>query len=172
MEKLTRLTTEQRENLAAYLDGELDDDATRQIETALAQSTVARNDVEMLARTYELLEMLPRPRASQEFSEKTLAVAKLTDVRADFRRSRWYRATQRGLRWTGWAAILVAAACASYGVARYRLPRHENLLLDDLDVIQKFDRYEEAGEVFFLERLGRDAALLEKMTEESGRAIQ
>ena len=46
MEKLTRLTTEQRDNLTAYLDGELDEDGTRLIETVLASSTVARNDGE------------------------------------------------------------------------------------------------------------------------------
>src|SRR6186997_1826046 len=117
MEKLTRLTTEQRDNLTAYLDGELDEDGTRQIETVLANSTVARNDVEVLAKTYELLDLLPRPKASGEFTEKTVQTAKLAEVRMDPRQSVWYRHGKRIVRRGAWAAILLVAACVGYSLA-------------------------------------------------------
>lgn len=172
MEKLSRLTAEQRENFAAYLDGELDDTLTRQIETVLAQSNVARNDVEMLAKTYDLLDVLPRPKASGEFSEKTIAIAKLKDSRSDFVRSPMYRRLQQGVRWTGWALILFAAAGISYSVARYRAPVEDDLLLDDFDIVRNYDAYKEAGSFDFLERLGRESSLLETMTAESSRANQ
>lgn len=172
MEKLTRLTSEQRENLAAYLDGELDDSLTQQIETVLATSTVARNDVELLARTYDLLDLLPRPKASGDFTEKTLAVARLGDVRPDYRRTAWYQYSQRGIRWLGWAAILLAISCAAYAITRYRVPLEDDLLLDNLEVIRNFERYESAGSIEFLERLGREDALLNKMKAENSRANQ
>jgi hypothetical protein len=172
MEKLTRLTTEHRDNLTAYLDGELDESMTQQIETVLAQSTVARNDVEVLAKTYDLLDLLPRPKASNDFSEKTLSIAMLGEVRPDYRRSRWYKLTQRGGRWAGWAVILLAVSAVSFSIARFRIPREDDLLLDDLDVIQHLDEYEAAGSVDFLRRLGLEAELLDKMKPEGSRAAQ
>jgi len=172
MEKLTRLTAEHRDNFAAYLDGELDDTLTRHIETVLSQSNVARNDVEMLAKTYELLDLLPRPKASGEFSEKTLAIARLKDSRTDFLQSPTYRRLQRAVRWTGWAAILFSASALSYSVARYRAPVEDDLLLDDLNVIRQYDAYKEAGGIEFLNRLGLENSLIENMNAESSRANQ
>jgi hypothetical protein len=163
MEKLTRLTTDQRDHLTAYLDGELDEDMTRQIETVLAQSTVARNDVEVLAKTYELLDLLPRPKASGEFTEKTLATAKLGEVRRDPRQTMWYRQGRRIIRWASWTALLFTAACVSYSVARYRAPHKDDLLLDNLDVIRQLDDYEKAGSFEFLDTLSHDSALLKRM---------
>jgi anti-sigma factor RsiW len=169
MEKLTRLTTEQRDNLTAYLDGELDEDGTRQIETVLANSTVARNDVEVLAKTYELLDLLPRPKASGEFTEKTLQTAKLEEVRMDPRQTVWYRHGKRIVRRGAWAAILLVAACVGYSLARYQVPKQQDLLLDNFEVIQKLDDYEKAGSFEFLDALSHDSNLLKRMG--GGRAV-
>ncbi len=163
MEKLTRLTTEQRDNLTAYLDGELDEDGTRQIETVLAGSTVARNDVEVLAKTYELLDLLPRPKASGEFTEKTLQTARLGEVRLDPRQTVWYRHGRRIVRWTAWAALLFASAAVGYSIARYQSPRQYDLLLDNLEVIENLDDYEKAGSFEFLDALSHDSSLLKRM---------
>ncbi len=84
MSRLTRLSTDERNNLVAYLDGELEDDATQRIEEVLSQSPVARNDVELLVKTYDLLDLLPRPKASAEFTQKTIATARMTEVKVDY----------------------------------------------------------------------------------------
>jgi anti-sigma factor RsiW len=68
MTKIHRLTQQQRDDLTAYLDGELDDAATHEIEQVLAQSPVARNEVEMLTRTWEMLSLLPRAQAGEDFT--------------------------------------------------------------------------------------------------------
>jgi|EndMetStandDraft_9_1072997.scaffolds.fasta_scaffold218563_1 anti-sigma factor RsiW len=169
MEKLTRLSTEQRDNLTAYLDGELDEDGTRQIETVLAGSTVARNDVEALAKTYELLDLLPRPKASGAFTEKTMQTAKLGEVRMDPRQTVWYRHGKRIIRWGSWAALLFVAACVGYSIARYQVPQPEDVLLDNVEVIQKLDDYEKAGSFEFLDALSHDSNLLKRMG--GGRAV-
>ena len=66
-----KLTSQQRENLVAYLDGELDEVETQEIERTLAHSLEARHEVDMLTRTWELLDTLPKSKASEEFSERT-----------------------------------------------------------------------------------------------------
>jgi anti-sigma factor RsiW len=163
MEKLTRLTAEQRDNLTAYLDGELDEDGTRQIETVLAGSSVARNDVELLAKTYELLDLLPRPKASGEFTERTLQTAKLGEAPRDPRQTVWYRHGKRIVRWGSWAALLLVASILGYAAARYRIPQPDDLLLDNLEVIERLDDYEKAGSFEFLDSLSHDSNLLKRM---------
>lgn len=45
----------------------------RQLESVLADSPVARKDVEMLVRTYELLDLLPRTEVMIQFTQRTMA---------------------------------------------------------------------------------------------------
>ena len=66
----------QQENLIAYLDGELTDEAAASVEKTLAEQVAARQEVEKLTRTWELLDLLPEGRASHGFTEKTLTAVR------------------------------------------------------------------------------------------------
>ena len=118
MDKFNRLTPAQRSDLVAYLDGELAEQATAEIESVLAHSSVARNDVELLARTYDLLDDLPRVKATQEFTERTLATIRMDDVRVDWTQSEWYQWLRRGRVLLVWSAVMIAASGAGYAVTR------------------------------------------------------
>ena len=91
MDKMKRVSVEDRDNFVAYLDGELSPDEIKKLEGILADSPVARKDVEMLVRTYELLDLLPRPQATTEFTQRTMATVKLADVKPDLTQSWWYK---------------------------------------------------------------------------------
>ncbi len=78
-----RLSIDERANLVAYLDGELNDAQTRAIATKLTQSLTARKEVEALQKTWELLDLLPRPKASEDFTARTLSVATQPGGRPD-----------------------------------------------------------------------------------------
>ena len=95
MAKLIRLTPELRDDFVAYLDGELSDEAAERVELVIAQSEVARSDMEGLARTYETLDTLGRPEASDDFAERTMATIRVDDLRADPRDMPWYRASEK-----------------------------------------------------------------------------
>jgi hypothetical protein len=58
--------------LVAYLDGELDATAARQVEIRLATDAEARAKAAALRKTYDLLDYLPRPDASPTFTTRTL----------------------------------------------------------------------------------------------------
>ena len=66
------LNEEDRANLVAYLDGELDEHAARDLEARLANDPRARAEAETLRRTWELLDYLPRAEASGSFTHRTL----------------------------------------------------------------------------------------------------
>ncbi len=70
-----RLSPDERSNLVAYLDGELNDAESRVIATKLTQSMTARRELEILQKTWEMLDLLPRPKASEDFTARTLTFA-------------------------------------------------------------------------------------------------
>lgn len=161
MNKLARLNAEDRDNLTAYLDGELDENATRRIESILTSSSVARNDVEIFARTYELLDLLPRPSVGQEFTEKTVAVAKLEGYRKPISNQKWYRWLQRAAPLAGWSLAFLIAGTCGFAFTNQWLPQSDDLLLKELPLIQNLDVYNEVDSVQFLEALSAQKQLLD-----------
>src|SRR5262249_5015809 len=66
------LDDEQREDLVAYLDGELDEEASRALEAKLSLDLAVRVEADQLRRTWELLDYLPRAEPSPSFTHRTL----------------------------------------------------------------------------------------------------
>lgn len=58
--------------LVAYLDGELDPAAARQVEARLAKDPAARTRAAELKRSFDMLDYLPRPEPSPTFTTRTL----------------------------------------------------------------------------------------------------
>ena len=68
------LSDEDRATLVAYLDGELDEDAVRQVEARISQDPTVRAEVESMKRTWELLDYLPRAEPSPTFTHRTVSL--------------------------------------------------------------------------------------------------
>ena len=62
----------EKEELVAYLDGELPDEVASRVEKSLVDDASARRDVEQLTKTFDLLDLLPTSQASDGLAEKTL----------------------------------------------------------------------------------------------------
>lgn len=170
MDKFSRLNATQRANLVAYLDGELDDQETAEIESALAHSAVARNDVELLARTYDLLDELPRVKAPREFTERTLTTIRLDGVRPDITQTEWYRKLRRGSVLLAWLAAMTAASAVGYRITQSLVPNDADVLVNDFEVIQRLDQYQEVGNVEFLKTLdGQHPQLMQEIRERGSR---
>jgi anti-sigma factor RsiW len=121
---MAHLSDEDRENLVAYLDGELDEATAHALESKLSLDPVARAEADALRRTWELLDYLPRPEPSSDFTNRTLSrlslpapsskVARLT-ARIPRRRRRW-------LVPLGWAAAVLLAAAGGFAAAQWLWP--------------------------------------------------
>ncbi|MEZ6065112.1 MAG: hypothetical protein R3B90_05275 [Planctomycetaceae bacterium] len=164
--RLTRLTTEQRYELVAYLDGELSDEDTRKIEQLIAGSAVARGDVELLAATYELLGELPRPKASGDFTERTMATARLDEIKPDLVSSPLIDGIRRSLSYIGWIALLLVAGAIGYSATRFWAPRPYDTVVRDFEIIEQLDKYTEIGSTDFLERLSNSERLMSEIRGE------
>lgn len=107
------LTPSERADLVAYLDGELDPTASRQLEAKLQRDPAARAEAETLRKAWELLDCLPRPMPSATFTERTVqrVSAGLPIVR--LRGTKTWRSWMFGVGWT--IAVLVAGALGYAG---------------------------------------------------------
>jgi anti-sigma factor RsiW len=61
------------ERLVSYLDGELTSEQTEEIEAALHHDPALRKEAESLKQAWDLLDFLPRPEPSPDFTNKTVS---------------------------------------------------------------------------------------------------
>ena len=62
------------EELVAYLDGELDPAASAAMATKLSLDPSLRSKADSLKRTWDVLDILPKPRPSVSFASKTVSM--------------------------------------------------------------------------------------------------
>ncbi|MDB5391233.1 MAG: hypothetical protein JWM11_6879 [Planctomycetaceae bacterium] len=154
MEKITRFTPDERENLTAYLDGELDEKIAAEIEQKLTRSEVARREVDILSRTWDMLSLLPRPEVSEQFSRKTMSMARLENRPASWD---WYTSSILWARRVGvlatWAIALILVAFVGYLLTNRWIPEPSRQLVEELPLIKNLDNYREIGDIEFLRQL-------------------
>ncbi len=158
MSRIPRLTSEQRAELVAYLDGELEEEQTREIEQTLAASEVARHEVEMLSRTWDLLEALPREAASAEFAAKTLETLRVEATPATA--PEWRPYARRALIALGWTTALAAVGLAGFAAGHRWLPRPNDGVVREQPLLERLELYRDVGTSEFLDELRRENVTL------------
>src|SRR5258708_29854858 len=106
-----RLTEQERADLVAYLDGEMDENGARAMEARINSDPAIRAEAEALKRTWDLLDYLPSQDPSPSFTHRTLERVsglqpRLAQAAAPAKRRPW-RSVAPGLGWA--AAVLLAA---------------------------------------------------------------
>jgi anti-sigma factor RsiW len=148
-----RLTSEERANLVAYLDGELPEPEAQVIASKLTSSPSARHEVDSLKRTWELLDHLPRPEVPADFTTRTLheAMEATAPVGDGLRRA----AVGLGRILAGILALtVVAASCAAgYAATRWIWPDPAARLVRDLSLAERLDAYRAVGSIDLLRQL-------------------
>ena len=148
-----RLSPEERANLTAYIDGELTENEERAIATKLALSPTARREVDFLKKIWELLEYLPRPKASADFPERTLTSIRSIESKALL----WERSAQDRMIHLAKLAtcLLVVAGSLAFGfvLVRWVWPDPSLRMAQDLSLAEHLDEYQEVGSFQLLEEL-------------------
>jgi anti-sigma factor RsiW len=146
-----RLSIDERSNLVAYLDGELNDAESRRIATKLTQSLTARREVDALQKTWEMLDLLPRPKASEDFTARTMTVATqqpdglVESVATDLAR-------RLGIA-LACLALSATLFVVGYGLVFWVWPNSTARLARDLPIAESLDEYRDVGSFPFLELL-------------------
>ncbi|CAN5909955.1 hypothetical protein BH23PLA1_BH23PLA1_33330 [soil metagenome] len=154
-----RLTSAERSNLVAYLDGELDELQAQSIAAKLTRSVSARHEVEMLVATWDLLETLPRPEPSAEFKTRTVSMA----IASPAMEERWLEAARGSAQRL--SRFLIAAVSAlvmigvGYGASRWLLPDLTARLARDLSIAENLEPYRAVGDLEFVRMLDNSTLL-------------
>jgi anti-sigma factor RsiW len=146
-----RLSDDERAELVAYLDGEAAGDARRAVEAKLSLDENWRAEAESLKRTWDLLDFLPRPEPTPDFTQRT--TSKLNPIRRQGGPGAGgLNPTVRWLLIGAWAAALLVAALSGYFGSRAALQSGpgEAELTRDLRIIENKQRYDLIDDFEFL----------------------
>ncbi len=152
-----RLTPVERANLVAYLDGELNESESRAIATKISLSPTARQEVAALERTWELLEQLPKPRASDDFAERTLTEVRHLEEAGGRFENALMTTVVRAARASIWVGISALAFGLGYIVTQWVWPNPTARLARDLSIAEHLDEYRDVGDFEFLKALANSS---------------
>jgi anti-sigma factor RsiW len=143
------LSETEREDLVAYLDGELGEEEARAVESKLNLDARARTEADELQRAWDLLDYLPQAEPSPTFTERTvsrIAALRPAAPTAGVRRRRLWAVG------FGWAAAVLVAAAAGFAGVTFLVPedRTDEELARDLRVIENRRLYEPVPDIYFL----------------------
>jgi anti-sigma factor RsiW len=149
----SRFSEEEQEELVAFLDQELDETAAQAVEARLNLDPAARTEAESLRKAWDLLDYLPRPDPSPDFTQRTLQSIAPVTGQAPRPRGRLLRI----LTGLGWVALLFVAALGGYFGFNLAHPREpgDRELLRDLRVIENKRLYESVDDLDFLKELDK-----------------
>ncbi len=150
---MSSLSDDDRENLTAYLDGELDVDATQALEAKLNQDPEARAELEALKRTWSLLDFLPKNAPSADFTNRTidrLEIEKKKD--ATTAKVPRYAPTPAWVK--GAVAVgVVLALGAGFLAGKSLASPHEDAILRNYEILPRWREYDAVDDYEFLQAL-------------------
>jgi hypothetical protein len=141
-----------RDDLVAYLDGELDADAARRMEERLRADEALQSELRRLERAWDMLSVLPRSEANPGLTKSTVEMLAL-ETEGDFERQAATRVRRRRLMWVAAAAGLFTAGLLGTLLGAAAWPDPDAPLLRDLPVVRHVELYQQAGDVEFLRQL-------------------
>src|SRR5437879_1691136 len=101
------LNEDEKAELVAYLDGELDDAATQAVEAKIATNPDARAELDSLKQTWGMLDYLPKASPSATFTNRTMERLSLEKMPA--KKTMPMPGSRPWLGRLGWAAAVLVA---------------------------------------------------------------
>ncbi|HXT60572.1 MAG TPA: hypothetical protein VN699_18160 [Pirellulales bacterium] len=155
-----------REQLVAYLDGELDAASSREIERRLAREPEVQQELQQLQQTWDLLDRLPQAEVNATFTRSTVEMIALA-VEDDVRQLEAAPPRQQRRRRLLKAAGLLAAGACGFAAVRFCWPEPNRRLLQDLPVLEHLEAYRQTPDLEFLKRLNAEGLFSEEPSDES-----
>jgi hypothetical protein len=127
------------EELTAYLDGELEQEALQKVEQRLVSDPSYLAEMQSLQKTWDLLDELPRTEPGVSFTQTTMEMV-VGEATRDARKKQ-----KRNWVWAVRAAVLLAVPIVLFATA-FALTRNiqtgsDRLLVQDLSVIENYPKY-------------------------------
>jgi anti-sigma factor RsiW len=153
---MSTLNAEDRANLTAYLDGELDAKTAQALEAKISLDPEARKEIEALKQTWGMLDHLPKATPTERFTERTLRRLSADRLKNIAKSKTRLHVVGRALAWT--CAIVVAAG-VGLGAGKLFAPKPPDAIGTDeplirhLRVVENWHHYENIEDLNFLRGL-------------------
>lgn len=154
-----------KEQLVAYLDGELDEQGMREVESLLSTDPRARQALRQLETAWDLLEELPRAEVDQSFTESTIEIVAVS-LEKDLRDEEAARPRRQRRKWGLAAAAVLAASVLGFAAVAILSADPNEQLLHDLPLLARLDQYRQVENLKFLREL-HESHVLKDVTEQS-----
>ncbi len=141
-----------REELVAYLDGELAGDDEAAIEARIARDQHCRADMQRFERVWNALDVLPRATVDDAFTQTTIEMVAVEAAQEVNQQTLMMPARKRS-RTMRWVAVAIAATIAGLVLSRVVVPNPNRSLYNNLPLIAEFDAYNQRLDVDFLRQL-------------------
>ena len=154
------------EDLVAYLDGELEDPASRRLEERLANDESARERLRALATSWNLLDHLPRAALDEAFTRTTVELL-VAEARKEIAAEHAALPLRKRRRWIAAAVGGLAAAMIGFIAVFVAWPNENEKLLRDLPVVKNLELYDvtpKTGAIKFLRDLERQELFVDDVT--------
>jgi hypothetical protein len=148
-----RLSPAERSNLVAYLDGELNEAESRAIATKLTQSITGRREIEALQKTWEMLDQLPMPRASESLTQRTLTEVGRLSLPGEKLANAAAKTVRHAVRMFAWTLLSLFCFVLGLVITRWVWPDPTARLARDLSIAEHLDEYRDVKSLDFLEGL-------------------
>jgi anti-sigma factor RsiW len=155
-----------REELVAYLDGELPPEENLRIERRLAEDGLYRQTLQELERAWDLLDALPRTQPDENFTRTTVEMV-VTSAAEDVENLKSQSLRRRRLAMMTAAAAIVVAALVGFSAVYWKTTAPNRQLVRDLPVIENMEYYRHAEDLEFLRRLNQEALFEEDVNHAS-----
>lgn len=132
-----------RDELAAYLAGDLDEPGSARVAARLAEDPAARRELELLEAAWDALDLLPAVPVGEHFTAATLELVALSAQREAQELAGWRRWLVRALGIAGLAATVGLGFLAARGWSATQEVNAADLALwEDLDALRQIDSVE------------------------------
>jgi anti-sigma factor RsiW len=157
------LSEDEKAELVAYLDGELDDAATQAVEAKIATDPDARAELDSLKQTWGMLDYLPKASPSPNFTNRTMERLSLEKVGG----KKTMPVPPKSNPWLGrigWTAAMLLALAGGYAVALYLFQAPpppapiadiDQPLIEHLRIAEKWRYYENVDDLEFVRKLNQ-----------------
>ena len=154
-----------RDQLVAYLDGELDADEAQRVEERLASDEAFRGELQRLAVAWDCLDQLSRQTVDETFTQTTVemvAVAAEQDVARQSAALPGHRRTRR----LAIGGMLAASVLVGFLGSHIIWPNQNKQIERDLPVIANLDLYSQVDDIAFLRMLYEQEVFAEETNDE------
>jgi anti-sigma factor RsiW len=150
-----------REQLIAYLDGELDGESSRRVESRLSDDADYRRALAQLQNAWEMLDHLPRAEVDEQFTHSTVEMVAVT-AGGDVEKERSAALRRRAFGYMAGALALAGAGLAGFLAVALVVDQPNQRLVRDLPVVENIDYYRHVEDIEFLRRLAGEGLFVEE----------